>query len=644
MGGDIMRNFRTWTIYKRFKLFVINNKFPIIEFFIILSTALWVGRKYLDLNPNNFVDGCDFAISTVSHYVWLLINKCGSCVFWNGYINGGAPSFAEVQGAFFHPVVIVSTLIFGVVNGAKMIIVLSMIMIGFGQWWLSKELKLSFFPTIWTSMLAIMSGSIFGKLQAGNVTLVLSLASACLLLPAFVRFRKAPTIRNVALVAIFLALTWLSGQIYIQFIVVIVFLPVTYWYFLKKSKPRTDLWRGLSYAILFSVFLISIQLIPLIHFVRNIQLTGTNALDSIQPLEYTPLNLVIRDWSFYSTNSLSKDLNPWLHINFIGWIPVLLAIIGVYFIRESKNKRDLAYLIGLSVLVLVFSSKEIYLPIKNVGLINQFRFINLGASLAVQPILILAAITFQEIIDHKWTKINFTISSDKFSYNIPLAKWLVILFLMISSTHMAVVAGSKYEQVRPITIYKQDLALLDTDSSQWIKALNNDWVPFLLSQDKKLLVEQEWHWKNRSALLPYLEVLDSNSGEDLTGTVKVFQDHNLIEDTDQIYAFVENEGTQTPCDAHSLGGKIDVICNVDAPGTLIVRENNWVGWYAWFDGTPTQLDESQRFLTMPAQEGQHVYQFRYYPKDVYVGIIISAIGIVLFIVLFSIKKLKDQTF
>jgi hypothetical protein len=122
-------------------------------------------------------------------------------------------------------------------------------------------------------------------------------------------------------------------------------------------------------------------------------------------VEYTPLNLVIHDWKFYTDNTLVKSIAPWAHINYVGWVPVLLAIFSLFFIRESQRKREMILLTAAAVLSIVFSSRAPYIPLKNWGLIEQLSNINVGASLAVQPLLLLAGISIQEILDHKWTRI-----------------------------------------------------------------------------------------------------------------------------------------------------------------------------------------------------------------------------------------------
>ena len=46
------------------------------------------------------------------------------------------------------------------------------------------------------------------------------------------------------------------------------------------------------------------------------------------------------------------------------------------------------------------------------------------------------------------------------------------------------------------------------------------------------------------------------------------------------YAYIDTGVDSIPCRANATGGNIDVECETDRAGTLIVQENNWSGWYA----------------------------------------------------------------
>ena len=108
----------------------------ILEVVLITAWAVWVSRGYLDFSPSTWPQGDGLPVVVESHFVWTLLTKCGACMLWNGFINGGAPAFAELMGSVVHPLTAVTTVLLGVANSIKLELVISLIMAGLSQWWL----------------------------------------------------------------------------------------------------------------------------------------------------------------------------------------------------------------------------------------------------------------------------------------------------------------------------------------------------------------------------------------------------------------------------------------------------------------------------------------------------------------------------
>ncbi|HEY8476548.1 MAG TPA: hypothetical protein VIN09_06760, partial [Chloroflexota bacterium] len=60
---------------------------------------------------------------------------------------------------------------------------------------------------------------------------------------------------------------------------------------------------------------------------------------SAQPFAFVPLNLVINDRAFYTSDALQKFPYPHLYVNFIGWVPLLLALLTL---RGAGVRRSAA--------------------------------------------------------------------------------------------------------------------------------------------------------------------------------------------------------------------------------------------------------------------------------------------------------------
>ena len=113
----------------------------LLEIALIAAWALWVGRNLLNFDRTMMLTGREFGMSIQSHFVWQWFSRCNLCVFWDGSINGGAPAFTELQGAVLHPVVVVTSLLFGAINGAKITLIITLFMAGFAQWWLARVMQ-----------------------------------------------------------------------------------------------------------------------------------------------------------------------------------------------------------------------------------------------------------------------------------------------------------------------------------------------------------------------------------------------------------------------------------------------------------------------------------------------------------------------
>ena len=140
-----------------------------LELLPLIVLTFFMAAPYLNFQPDYFPNGYEYYTVTVTHYVWNLFPKCGTCVFWNGLLNGGMPAFAEILGAVLHPLVIFTTLIWGVINGSKIIIIVSMLMSGISMWWFAKELEVRRLSRIWISLFGVVGGYLIGRLESGNI-------------------------------------------------------------------------------------------------------------------------------------------------------------------------------------------------------------------------------------------------------------------------------------------------------------------------------------------------------------------------------------------------------------------------------------------------------------------------------------------
>ncbi len=621
-----------------------------VEWIPMLLLALYITGPYLDLRENYFITGYEYVLTTISHYIWNYVPLCGSCVLWNGYLNGGMPAFAELHGAVLHPLVIFTTLIWGVSNGSKIVAVVSIIFSGLATWWLAKELDTGRLARIWISLFGVAGGHIIGRLEAGNVILVLSTVSAALVLPMVLRLNKGITPRRIAWLAILLASLWLSGQGYIQLGVLIAWFPAFIYLFYQPGQKKQEKWMAFVQAFLLSLALAAILLVPAARFVGVMDKYTMDDLKSLQPFAYIPLNLVISDIALYGQTYLGMDTFPYEHINFIGWIPVIFAVIAGYFVLKQERKRVYAALYLSIFLVLIFTSREVMLALMQyIPLINQLRSFSVATSLMVPPVLGMAAWGLQQILQADWPLVAWQRPQEALQRTAFSFKWLVLIPLLLLSLKDITLFSQLYITLRNVEIPQEDLSFIQLDDTQWVTPSGIDWFPILMSKPQKLIMtDRPWNWKSRERLSGYIALVFNPDNNEIEGELlSRGKNFDVMRHPEFLYAFVsipQGETSQiVKCNASSLGGIIDVTCDSPAAGVLTVHDYLWSGWYAWMDGQPINLLDSD-WLTVQAAPGRHVYSFRYTPWDVYVGGALTLLGLGLALWMILKKQDVNSTF
>jgi len=270
----------------------------LVEMGIIMVWACTAGRALFDFRLNIWPPGAEFPLSIRENFFWPNLLRCGVCAFWNGNMNGGYPALIDLQGAPLHPLMAIPTLLFGVINGAKITIVLGLALAGFAQWWIAYLLGLGRVARVWSALIAVVAGSVTGKMEDGLVTLVLSTACASLVIPAGMNLARKTNLRSILIFAATLASLVVSGQGYLQIGTALSTLPALL--ILYASIPtKKEAFRGILLAGILAAFMAGIILVPLLHHSGSVIKDTDGNFVSVQPIEYLPLNLVIRDADFY---------------------------------------------------------------------------------------------------------------------------------------------------------------------------------------------------------------------------------------------------------------------------------------------------------------------------------------------------------
>ncbi|WP_147239004.1 hypothetical protein [Levilinea saccharolytica] len=599
----------------------------ILEIILIIIWALFIGRSYLDFSPNTLPGGNELPHLTQSHLIWRLLPICGSCVLWNGQVNGGAPAFVETSGAPLHPLVILTTLIWGVFNGSKVIALVSLMIAGLGQWGLARALKLGWLPRIWSALLAVAGGHLAAKMENGMLLGLLSTASASLILPALVNLLWNGNRRSAVWLGFALALTGLSGEGYIQIGTVIGILPPAVLLLWDKNWKLKMAWRDLALAFLLAFLLLGVFWAPLIHFSPNYVKDGDDTFSNYVPLAHIPLNLVLSDGDYYHMSILGKDGLVYTHAIFIGWIPVLFALASLRFVPKKGRPVMVYFWVSILLLFVICSSEFAHLIYPILPGFKNLRHLSPVTGLAVPYLLGLAAWSIDRILKKVKTPAVLFPRSNGTYYGIPVFG-LVLLLVLLYSLKPPYEFGRQWLNNWNLQLPPSLIESLSVDSAAWVTPPDGEfqWIPVLLEKGFKLgQVWRPWFWKDRS-FPPALYTItnDPNYSSD-AAPIASFAHLRTFYDPAIEYAAVQTEDGSIPCAAEAAGGWIDVVCQNAAAGKLLVYENQWSGWKAWRDGQPQPLLDNQ-WLSVTAPAGKHHYSFRYQPWDVPLGLLFTLCG------------------
>ncbi len=602
---------------------------PVVELVLIFAWALWIGREYLDFNPRQIPAGREFLSAIQTHHIWTTFQECGWCALWNGSVRGGNPAFVDIHGSMLHPLVIVATFIWGVINGSKIVLVVSLWAAGLAQWWLARELRLGWIARMWSALLAVAGGHLAGRMQLGALGVVLSTAMCSLVLPAVLMVQRKHDKKAVVLLAITTASAVLSGQGYMQ-VGLLATLPAFAFLLMGEPSKRPSIWNSYMQAGVIALLLAAPFLVPLGHFLPNLVKEMDAAFGTAQPLNFLPLNLVIDSHAFYLTDSLEKFPFPELYTLYIGWFAVILSAVGLSMTRR-EHRSQILFLVAVAFIEFLVGSAVLLKWLVGVfpplaGIRNPSQI----AGLAIPPILAIAGYGLDRLLALNWPDLSLKnrVGSD-FELRALSLKWLLVIpliFNLRSAHHFT--RHWLYMNELDDNVYAL-LETLETPDLQWVATPFGEHFyiePAIASQLKLSPGIRTWNWESTAFPVPMLEANRLGPPPDPVEEVTEVDGIPIYKRNQVTYAAVVSAAESAACQALGSGGWIDVTCDSSLAGTLVVQENSWTGWRAWLDDKPVQLLPGQ-WLQVQAPAGYHKYKFRYIPWDVPIGLTLLILGL-----------------
>jgi hypothetical protein len=611
-----------------------------VELLMILLWTLLIAAPYANMSPLEAPRGIEYFTLIQSNHVWMRFQECGWCALWNGSVRGGAPAFVDPHASLLHPLVIASTLLLGVINGSKLALLGAFFMAGVAQWWLARVLGIERIARLWSAGMAVAAGFLAAQMGEGLFSMVISTVSCMLVLPALIGLAQTGSRRAAVTLGITLALAIVAGQGYMQFGLGLL-APVALLFPRGVPVAWGTLLRRYALAIVLALLLAAPFLVPFLHFLPEFHKNADPEFASAQPLTYVLFNLVISDHDLYLTNALGKLPYPFLYANFIGWVPVGLALWSLHGSRSQAEQRVKLCLLAMAAIALWAASAVPLRWITHLEILpwlsNQvarIRNCSLIAGLAIPPLLALAALGLERLVEAPWLEFelmvtNKTTTSQAFALDL---RWLLVIplglaLLLAQQFGKGWIATDPYpSQIEPI------VETLRTPDIQWVNTPlgDNPYEQVAIAKGLKLAYGfRAWDWNYQPLPFAYRLLSHREQLPDMINQQAVADVHLYAAPPGIQYATLTHaDGTQLPCTAHGIDGMIDVECDSPVGGELVLSENSWDGWQARIDGQPTTRKPIlQLAVDLPA--GRHTVSFRYQPWDVPLGLFLGLLGVAL---------------
>ncbi len=604
---------------------------PLGELSLLAFWVMIVGREYLVFDPGFVPTGREFLSAVSTHHLWERFSACGWCALWNGAQRGGFPAFVDPHGSMLHPIVMLTTSLFGVINGTKVTLLASLWFAGVAQWWIARELRLGWLPRIWSALLVVVGGHLAGRMELGALGVVLSTAMCSLAFPAALSLLRSGGRREGVILGVVLASAVVAGQGYMQ-AALLASLPAFGFLVLDERLRPKPIWREVARSAVLALLLAAPFLVPFLHFYPNFVKDVDPQFSVAQPLSFLPLNLVIDDTDFFLGDALSKQPFPHLYVLYIGWTPVLLAFAALLLVRPPDRRMSYFFVSAIFLIFLAASAVSLRMAVGFIPALAGIRHPPQIAGLAVPLILGLAAYGLHQLLRKDWPTLKLEHPAWRRLSPLSFSLHWVLLIPLVFSIRSAYTFAQGWLAVQAIPgEVAPVLEGLATRDLQWVQPPfgRHDYIEPAIARGFKLSPGiMTWGWKDRDLPRPILEASAEGPPAEAAAQLTEIREIAIYALDSPLYAEVRGNELPAACAASGTGGRIRVTCDNGLPGRLVVQENMWTGWKAWRDGFEVPL-LGQRWLEVKAPAGEHVYEFRYLPWDVPLGLILLAVGMLL---------------
>jgi hypothetical protein len=292
-----------------------------IYLIIILSVAIFYTREIIFSSSKEIPFGLDFD-SNLSPITSMLKAPFS---LWDDSWWLGFPNYSGSLSNIFYPLSTIPFMLFGIVGGLKVIIFIHFLLAGVGFYLFSQYLTKNNLVRLYGSIIFMLCGSLATKIYAGHLEKIMAFGWIPITLYFFCKVIENKKPRYIIYSSISASMFFMVGDLYS--VIFFAFLFATFIIIrVVPTKDKVQVYNFLKIGILM-ILISAIKWFPII-FLKNYLVRN---IDIYQGFE----SVFVVFSRFYSTTQ-EPTYGIWESYSYIGLIPFILAVIGIF--HKSKEK------------------------------------------------------------------------------------------------------------------------------------------------------------------------------------------------------------------------------------------------------------------------------------------------------------------
>jgi hypothetical protein len=594
----------------------------------------------------------------------------------------GIPIVNDPLTRFYNPLVFIPVLILPFVSAIKTVFFLCILLSGIFFLILSRYLKIEKLFGLLLSLTYMSSGFLIGRIVGGHFEWILAYPLIPLFYLVLLILLDKKNILWAGILSLIISLFILSGNIYVGFyssmILLLIILFLIFKLFLKRAQIKgivKQIFYLASCFVLFPLFT-ALKIIPVFELFqsatnnRNFDpFLGSQNIFSLVYNFFLPSQTLFKYLNL--TSFIATPYYWWESFAYIGPFFVVGALIFFIFWSDMKKTTTLYLFAYLTVIFLLFSMLAsplspfhwlfLALPILNVFRVPSRIFIFL-----IPLVLIFSYFGLEPIYQASKKK---------------TLKAIIILLMILNLVSVYYIFNSSYTKGFPL-VNENYNALLDylkqNDTSYYYIAqsvfFENQLPLYQTIENHQLVMDTSHDWEIKGSpeenyfypdfdgsevyrdIYPKYFLYPQGYSPPATFNAKIIRtEGNAYLYKDSLYtpyAYIANSANEIMLSDKDNANVKSIKIGVDridveaySPNNnskLIVVESYSSGWTSTVDGRKTTI-LNERFLTVNAKKGLHEYSFMFSSVTFKLGLIISFLSILAWLLIISIYFYKART-